>query len=167
MTVTANLACLDNASNAKGQKTAAVIRDGQPAFWTLPSPVTPLFAPSAYKGVSGDSSGRLSLCSNAGPDVMAEAEEIDRFAISYCTLHSDRLFGKALTESQVADRCNSIVKKNDKYPPFRRIGVHPRIGMRISRVALPRKTGRLVRCFAGPGSSDSGLWATPLGSPIP
>ena len=123
MTVTANLACLDIASNAKGQKTAAVIRDGQPAFWTLPSPVTPLFAPSAYKGVSGDSSGRLSLCLNAGPDVMAEAEEIDRFAISYCTLHSDRLFGKALTEAQVADRFNPIVKTSDKYPPFLKMKV--------------------------------------------
>ena len=117
--VTADLACLDVASNAKGQKTAAIIRDGQPAFWTISSPATPLFAPSAYKGVSGqDSSGRLSLCLNAGPDVLAEADALDTWCKSYATLHSDRLFGKALTAEQVADRYNGIVKRSDKYPPF-------------------------------------------------
>ena len=123
MTVTADLACLDIASNAKGQKTASVIRDGRPAFWTLPSAATPLFAPSAYKGVTGDSSGRLSLCLNAGPDVMSQAESLDQWAISYCTLHSDRLFGKALTQDQVADRYNSIVKRSDKYPPFLKLKI--------------------------------------------
>ena len=116
---TANLACLDVATNAKGQKTAAVIRDGQPAFWTLSSSAVPLFAPSAYKGVSGqDPSGRLSLCLNAGADVMEDAESLDQWAISYATLHSDRLFGKALSKEQVTDRYNAIVKKSDKYPPF-------------------------------------------------
>ena len=115
--VTANLACLDVATNAKGQKTAAVIRDGQPAFWILPSPTVPLFAPRACKEVSGqDPSGRLSLCLNAGLDVMADAESLDQWAISYATLHSDRLFGKALSKEQEAGRYNAIVKKSDKYP---------------------------------------------------
>ena len=124
--VTANLTCYDIATSARGQKTAAVIRDGQPAFWTLPSVATPLFAPSAYKGVSGDSSGKLSLCLNAGPDVMKEAEEIDDWAISYCTLHSDRLFGKVLTRDQVLDRYNSVVKRSDKYPPFLKLKISDR-----------------------------------------
>ena len=125
--LTANLACYDTASNTKGQKTAAVIRDGQPAYWTLPSGATALFQPSAYKGVSGqDTSGKLSLCLNAGPEVREQADELDQWAISYCTLHSDRLFGKALSTEQVTDRYNPIVKKSDKYPPFIKIKISDR-----------------------------------------
>ena len=123
--VTANLACYDIASSAKGQKTAAVIRNGQPAFWVLPSVATPLFAPSAFKSLSGDSNGKLSLCLNAGSDVMAEAEEIDEWAVTYCTLHSERLFGKVLTRDQVLDRYNAIVKKSEKYPPFLKLKISP------------------------------------------
>ena len=141
--VTANLTCYDVATSARGQKTAAVIRDGQPAFWTLPSVATPLFAPSAYKGVSGDSSGKLSLCLNAGPDVMKEAEEIDDWAVNYCTLHSDRLFGKVLTRDQVLDRYNSVVKRSEKYPPFLKLKISDR-----GRVQL---LGRKQTESPGPG----------------
>ena len=121
--VTANLACLEIASNAKGQKTAAVTRNGQPAFWTLPAPAVPLFTPSAYKGVSGEASGRLSLCLNAGPDVTAEADELDRWAVAYATTHSEKMFGRTLSAEQVADRYNGIVKRSDKYPPFLKLKI--------------------------------------------
>ena len=124
--VTANLTCYDVAINARGQKTAALIRDGQPVFWTLPSAATPLFTPSSYKGVAGDSSLKLSLCLNADPDVMKEAEEIDDWAVSYCTAHAEKLFGKVLTRDQVLDRYNSVVKRNEKYPPFLKLKISDR-----------------------------------------
>ena len=165
--VTANLACYDIASSAKGQKTAAVIRNGQPAFWVLPSVATPVFAPSAFKSLSGDSSGKLSLCLNGGSDVMAQAEEIDEWAINYCTLHSERLFGKVLTQEQVLDRYNPIVKKSDKYAPFLKLKISPdrgprTTGMQTSRVVKHPRTGRRVKCCAGPGFLDFGSWEPPL-----
>ena len=121
MALTADLACYEVTTSAKGQKTAAVHRNGVFAFWTLASPANPLFNPSAY-GV-GDASGKQSLCLRPGADVLAQAEELDQWAVDYCTLNSERVFGKVLNESQVRDRYNAIVRKSDRYPPFVKVKI--------------------------------------------
>ena len=116
MTLTTDLACYEVTSSAKGQKSAAVHRNGQFAFWTLASPATPLFNPSSYS--VGDATAKQSLCLRPDPDVLEQAESLDQWAIDYCTLNSERMFGKVLNESQIRDRYNPIVRKSDRYPPF-------------------------------------------------
>ena len=99
------LVVLDPVTNSKGQKNCAVMTsDSQNAFWTPQSPVSPIWQPSAFKGISGESTGKLSLCVNSDPGVMAEAASLDAWAISYATTESVMLFGKILTRDQVADR---------------------------------------------------------------
>jgi hypothetical protein len=116
--ITHGLNVLDPVASAKGgQNNAIIVRDGQNAYWTIPSPVNPLWQPSAFKSVTGDSTGKLSLCLSGDEAVMAEAQQLDEWAINYATQHSDRLFGKTLTKDQVTDRYNGIFKKADKYPP--------------------------------------------------
>ena len=120
--ITHGLVVLDPVASAKGgQKNSVIVRDGQNAFWTLSTPVTPLWQPSAFKSVTGDATGRLSLCLQGDEAVMAEAQQLDTWAVEYATQHSDRLFGKTLTKDQVTDRYNGIFKKADKYPPFLKI----------------------------------------------
>jgi len=122
--ITQGLAVLDPVASAKGgQKNAIIVRDGQHAYWTLSSPANPLWQPSAFKSVTGDSTGKLSLCLLGDAAVMAEAQQLDEWAINYATQHSDRLFGKTLTKDQVTDRYNGIFKKADKYPPFLKIKI--------------------------------------------
>jgi len=116
--VVACLAALDPTTNPKGQKNANIVRDGSQAFWLISSPVQPLWQPSAFKGVSGDATGRLSLCLMGTADVLAEATALDEWAVDYAFQHSERLFGKALTKDQVSDRYNSVLKKADKYPSY-------------------------------------------------
>ena len=119
--ISTGLAVLDPVANTKGKKIAAIVRNGQNAFWTLPGPVTPLWQPSVFKGLAGDSTGRLSLCVMGDTPVIADAIELDAWAIRYATLQSERLFGKTLTEEQVTDRYNGIYKKPDKYQAFVKI----------------------------------------------
>ena len=76
-----DLAALDPVANSKGQKNAVIVRDGQNAFWTLSSAVTPIWQPSAFKGISGESNGKLSLCVNGDPDVMSEAASLDNHGV--------------------------------------------------------------------------------------
>ena len=122
--ITHGLVVLDPVASAKGgQKNALIVRDGQNAYWTVPSPVTPLWQPSAFKSVSGDSTGKLSLCLSGDDTVMAEAQQLDAWAISYATQHSDRLFGKILTTDQVTDRYNGVYKKAEKYASFLKIKI--------------------------------------------
>ena len=123
--VTAGLAVLDPVSSSKGgQRTSAIIRNGQSAFWTFPSPVTPLWQPSAYKSASGDqATGRLSLCLRGDDAVMNEATALDEWAISYATAHSERLFGKTLSRDQIMDRYSGVVKKSTTYPPYVKIKI--------------------------------------------
>jgi len=125
MAITQDLTCLDASTNAKGQKTAAIVRKGQPAWWTFASPVVPLFQPSAYQGVvtTPDASQRLTLCLSAQPDVMAEAEALDEWGVQYAVENSEKLFSKKLTLEQVKDRYTPIVKKTEKYPPYLKIKV--------------------------------------------
>ena len=124
MTTTKDLACLDVASSAKGQKTATIQRNGQPAYWTLSSSAQPLFQPSAFNATGGDaSSSRLSLCLTVGSDVMAEAHLLDSWAIQYAFENGERLFGKPLTMEQVKDRYFPLVKVTDKYPAYLKIKV--------------------------------------------
>ena len=111
-----DLTVLDVISNAKGQKNAAIVRDGQNAFWVLNAPVTPIWQPSAFKGVTGESTGKLSLCVTG--DVTAEATALDTWAVETACANSERLFGKVLSKEQVSDRYNGIFKKADKYPSF-------------------------------------------------
>ena len=107
----AGLAVLDPVSSSKGgQRTSAIIRNGQQAFWTLPSAVTPLWQPSAFKSAAGDqATGRLSLCLRGDDAVMNEAVALDEWAVNYAVNHSERLFGKSLSRDQVLDRYNGIV----------------------------------------------------------
>jgi len=122
--ITQSLVVLDPVASSKGgQKNSVIAREGQHAFWTIPSPVTPLWQPSAFKSVSGDSTGRLSLCLSGDESVMNEAQELDTWAVDYATLHSERLFGKVLSRDSVSDRYNGIFKKADKYPPFLKIKI--------------------------------------------
>jgi hypothetical protein len=121
MALTADLACYEVTTSAKGQKTAAVHRNGVFAFWTFGSAATPLFNPSAYG--AGDTSGKQSLCLRPGADVLEQAEALDQWAVDYCILNSERMFGKALNESQVRDRYNAIVRRSDRYPPFVKVKI--------------------------------------------
>lgn len=121
MALTADLACYDVATSAKGQKTATVHRNGIFAFWTFTSPATPLFNPTCY-GV-GETSGKQSLCLRPEADVLEQAEALDQWAVHYCTLNSERLFGKVLNESQVRDRYSPIVRTSDRYPPFVKVKI--------------------------------------------
>ena len=121
MDVTKDLSSLDASTNAKGQKTAAIVRNGQPAYWTFTSPAVPLFQPSAYNGTAQqgqDTSNKLSLCLSVQPDVMAQAEALDTWAIQYAVDNSSRLFGKVLTPEQIKDRYSPVVRKCEKYPPY-------------------------------------------------
>jgi hypothetical protein len=120
--VVKHLAVLDPIANAKnGQKTAMIIRDGKPAVWTMSGEVQPLWQPSAFKSLTGDSAGRLSLCVSGDREVLHEAEAIDMWAVAYATEHSERFFGKKLNFEQVKDRYNGILKKSDAYQPFIKI----------------------------------------------
>ena len=122
--ITHGLVVLDPVASAKGgQKNSVIVRDGQYAYWSIPSPVNPLWQPSAFKSVSGDSTGRLSLCLSGNDAVMNEAQELDTWAVDYATQHSERLFGKTLTKDQVTDRYNGVFKKADKYQPFIKIKI--------------------------------------------
>ena len=121
MSVTTGLACYEVTTSAKGQKTAAMHRNGELALWTFGSAATPLFNPSTY-GV-GDTSGKQSLCLRPGADVLGQAIELDAWAITYCTLMSERMFGKVLSEAQVRDRYSPIVRKSDRYPPFVKVKI--------------------------------------------
>jgi hypothetical protein len=118
MQVAENLAALEVAQNAKGQKTAVIVRDGANAFWTLPTPVKVLFQPSAFKTVQGDAAGRLSLCVAGDEQVMQSALVLDDWAVNYAMQESERLFGKKYSMEQILERYNPIVKKSDKYPPY-------------------------------------------------
>ncbi len=114
-----DLAALDVVSNAKGQKNAVIVRgDGQNAFWVLQSPVSPIWQPSAFKGVSGEATGKLSLCVTGDADLMLEAVALDDWAKDYACQNSDRMFGKTLSKEQISDRYNGVFKKADKYPSF-------------------------------------------------
>ena len=125
MEIVKGLSSLDVSINTKGQKTAAILRNGQPATWTFASPAIPLFQPSTYQAVvtssTSETSQKLTLCLNVQPDVLAEAEAIDAWGIQYAFNNSDRLFGKKLTLEQVMDRYSPIVKKTEKYPPYLKV----------------------------------------------
>ena len=123
MTVTTGFIVLDAQLNKLGQKNAAIVKDGQNAYWTMPSAVTPLWQPSAFKGVSGESTGKLSLCVTGDDAAMCQAAEVDAWACEYAFVHSERLFGKQLTKEQVIDRYCPIIKKADKYPTFIKIKI--------------------------------------------
>ena len=113
------LVVLDPVTNSKGQKNCAIMTsDSQNAFWTLQSPVTPIWQPSAFKGISGESTGKLSLCVNADPGVMAEAASLDAWAVDYATTESMRLFGRSLTRDQVVDRYNGALKISTDKPSY-------------------------------------------------
>ena len=118
-----DLTALDPVANSKGQKNAVIVRDGQNAFWTLSSPVTPIWQPSAFKGISGESNGKLSLCVNGDPDVMGEAASLDNWAVDYATMESARLFGKTLTREQVRDRYNGVLKASPDKPAFLKLKI--------------------------------------------
>jgi hypothetical protein len=113
-----DLVVYDPVANAKGQKNSCIVRDGQNAYWVLPSAVSPIWQPSAFKSASGESNGKLSLCVNAEADVLAEAASLDAWAITYATAHSERLFGKLLTQAQVADRYNGTLKVMPDKPSY-------------------------------------------------
>ena len=123
--LTAGLAVLDPVSSSKGgQRTSAIIRNGQTAFWTFPSLVTPLWQPSAFKNASGDqATGRFSLCLRGDDAVINEATALDEWAISYATAHSERLFGKTLSRDQIIDRYSGVVKKSTTYPSYVKIKI--------------------------------------------
>ena len=118
MAVTSGFVVLDVQANKLGQKNAAIVKDGQNAYWTMAGPVSPLWQPSAFKGVSGESTGKLSLCVTGDENTMGQAVDVDAWACEYAFAHSERLFGKQLTKEQVIDRYCPIVRKADKYPAF-------------------------------------------------
>jgi len=120
--VVRGLVVLDTIANAKnGQKTALIIRDGKHAIWKTPGEVQPLWQPSVFKTISGDSAGRLSLCVSGVPELLCQARIIDEWAMAYATEHSERLFGKNLSHDQVKDRYNGILKETEKHQPFVKI----------------------------------------------
>ena len=110
---------LDPVANPKGQKNSAIVNGvGGNAYWVLQSPVSPIWQPSAFKGLSGESTGKLSLCVNGDEAVMAEAAALDAWAVTYATTHSERLFGKTLTREQVVDRYNGALKVSNEKPSY-------------------------------------------------
>ena len=119
------LAVLDPVASAKnGQKTALITKNGKPAIWYLPGLAQPLWQPSAFSNsLSGETSGRLSLCLKSTEDLLREAQLIDEWAIQYAAADSERLFGKKLSLDQVKDRYNGIFKQSDKYDPFVKVKV--------------------------------------------
>ena len=94
MAVTEGLTCAGISVSAKGQKNAAIQRNGQKAYWTFSGPATAIFQPSAYKGATGSSdSSRLSLCLNVDENTLQQARELDAWAIDYALQNSEAFFG--------------------------------------------------------------------------
>jgi hypothetical protein len=117
-----SLVVLDPFANPKnGQKSAMITKHGKPVIWTMPGEAQPLWQPSMFKTVSGDSAGRLSLCVSGEPELLKEASLIDTWAVNYASEHSERLFGKKLNVEQVKMGYNGVLKENEKYPPFVKI----------------------------------------------
>jgi hypothetical protein len=116
-----SLVSFDPVAGSKGQRTATIAHtDGQPALWTLKSGVKPLFAPNSF---SGDANAKKSLCLTVPAEVMDEAVALDDWAVKYAQVHSERLFGKALTLDQIKERYVGVVRSHEKYPSYVKVKI--------------------------------------------
>jgi hypothetical protein len=84
-----------------------------------------MFPPSAYAGTGAapDAAARLSMSLRASPKALEGGGALDAWAIGYATAHSERLFGKVLSEAQVRDRYTSVIKISEKYPASLRVKI--------------------------------------------
>jgi len=125
MFATMDLVAHDPTTNAKGQKSALIFRNGGAScLWRIPGETRPLFDPSPYKGDNKNETSRLSLCLGASEEALAEAKSLDDWAVEYALSHSEAFFGKTLSREAVVDRYSApVLKTSEKYAACIRIKV--------------------------------------------
>ena len=110
----ASLSLGDVYTSPKGGKSVPVTVDGQAVYQTLPA-MKVLFEPKSFDGTEAS---RVSLCMRPPPETVQLMQELDKALIALAAKSSVALFGKELSQEQVAERYQSCLKEG-QYPLFR------------------------------------------------
>ena len=104
----------DPVTSAKRAKTSALSCNGVPIVWH-PEVQRVVYEPSAFQN---EDVSRVNLVMQASPQAIEVLSALDARMIEICTENSARLFGKTLTQEEVALRYTPCLKKSEKgYEP--------------------------------------------------
>ena len=107
----------DVSTTGKG-KNVPFLYGKTPVVWIPESSLTVAYEPGVF---SGEEVSRVNICFRLQSDVEDELVQLDEWVVKQATSHSERLFGKALSEEQVRAKYQPALKTSDKgYPPVLR-----------------------------------------------
>ena len=97
----------------------ATSETGRSCTWIPKAQVRAPFGPSTFDKDADATRLNLDICLE-DPELLQEAEQLDKWAIEYLVKHSERLFKKQMTEAQVRAAYTSCVKppRDSKYSPM-------------------------------------------------
>jgi hypothetical protein len=112
----------DPITSAKGAKTSALsYRGTTPIVWH-PEAQRVAYEPSAFQN---EDASRVNLVMRASPQVVDALNALDERMIDICTQQSAQLFGKTLTQEEVALRYTPCLKKSEKgYEPTFKVKIN-------------------------------------------
>ena len=110
----ANLAIGEVAVSGKGAKSAPLSYNGAPVTWQ-PGASPVVYEPTSF---SGEEVTRVNLVMRASAQVEEQLSTLDEFIVRLAHSHSMKLFGKPLSQEEVSQKYNPLLKRSDKgYAP--------------------------------------------------
>ena len=120
-----NFALGDPIVSSRGAKscTLSAGKDGK-AIFTLGSRHAPVSTPFGASSYNDENNSRKTLDLRLNPEQDGDFLCFDEWAVRYITEHSERLFKKTLTQSQVQEHYRSPVTRKEGYQPLLRCKIN-------------------------------------------
>ena len=119
--------------SARGAKSAALTDKNGKVFFSLGSAQAPVTTPFGATCYGDESLQRKTLELRLTPAQDEEFQDFDNWALDYVEEHSERLFKKKLTRSQIEEHYRSPVTRREGYQPLLRCKLNTE-GRHVARV---------------------------------
>jgi hypothetical protein len=108
----------DISTSGKGARSVPFLYGKDQVIWQPEAPMTVAYEPGVF---SGEDAARVNICFRPPSELQDVLVQLDEWVVEQGARHSERLFGRPLSEDQVRAKYQPALKVSDKgYPPILR-----------------------------------------------